>query len=92
MIIKADKIEDKLPLLAYEQGLLISKRGDITALYEVELKEVFSLGATDYDELHQCWVRALRSLPDNTIVHKQDVFIEKKFSITFEIRHRTRYK
>lgn len=80
MIIKADKIEDKLPLLAYEQGLLISKRGDITALYEVELKEVFSLGATDYDELHQCWVRALRSLPDNTIVHKQDVFIEKKFS------------
>lgn len=80
MIIKADKIEDKLPLLAYEEGLLISKRGDVTALFEVELNEVFSLGSNDFDELHQCWVRALKSLPDNTIVHKQDVFIERKFS------------
>lgn len=79
MLIKADKIEDKLPLLAYEEGLLISKRGDITALFEVELNEVFSLGSNDFDELHQCWVRALKSLPDNTIVHKQDVFIERKF-------------
>lgn len=72
-------IERMLPLLAYENDILVSKTGDMTALFEVELPEIFSSGMSDFDNLHQMWVRAMQSLPDDTIVHKQDVFVEKRF-------------
>lgn len=77
--IAANSLEKRLPLLCYEDNMLISKTGDITACFEIELPEIYSCGASDFNNLHQTWVRAMRSLPDNVIVHKQDVFVEKKF-------------
>lgn len=75
-------LERLMPLLAYENDILLSKTGDMTALLEVELPEIFSCGESDYDNLHQMWVRALSSLPVDSIVHKQDIFVEKKFRLT----------
>lgn len=74
-----DTIDRFLPLLSYEDDILVSKMGDLTALFEVELPEIFSLGASDFDNMHHMWVRAMSSLPDDTVVHKQDVFVTKRF-------------
>lgn len=75
-VINTDEI---LPLYLYEDGFLISKNTDITALYEVELPEVWTLSQDDYENQQNCWIRALKVLPDYTILHKQDFFIQKRY-------------
>lgn len=79
MKISARDIESRLPLLAFEQNLLVGKAGEVTASFAVMLPEVFSLGKGDFDSLHQMWVRAMRALMDGCVVHKQDVFVERRF-------------
>lgn len=79
MKIIGKQIEDKLPLFAYENNILISKKGDMTALYEITLPEIFSSGKEDFDNMHSAWQRAIRSLPDYYIVHKQDIFFDNIF-------------
>ena len=51
------------PLLGVEHDCLISKGGDLTVGFRVDLPEIFKLAASDYDALHELWVRALRMLP-----------------------------
>ena len=75
---KTVNVEDILPLYIYEDDFLISRNTDITALYEVFLPEIWTMTQNEYEEQMNCWVRAMKSLPDFRIVHKQDVFIEKK--------------
>lgn len=76
MKIDSKDIESKLPLLCWENGCIISKAADVTVPLKVELPQVFSLGMEDFEAMHQTWVRAIKSLPDYTIVHKQDWFWE----------------
>lgn len=76
MQIKSNNIENLLPLLAYEDEFLISKSGDCTMLFELRLPEVFSLGRENLDNLHSAWLRAMKCLPDYSIVHKQDFFTD----------------
>ena len=40
---KSSTLESKFPLLAVEQGCIISKDGDITVAYEVTLPEIFTV-------------------------------------------------
>lgn len=76
---KAAELEEKLPFLAVENGCIISKYADITIPFKVELPEIFTLSKQDYEYLHQSWVKAIRLLPQFTIVHKQDWFLEEKY-------------
>lgn len=76
---KTGNISDLNPLYYYEDGFLVSKNTDITALFEVELPEVWTMTQGDYESQMNCWVRAMKALPDYTILHKQDVFIEKVY-------------
>ena len=66
------------PLLGVEHDCLISKGGDLTVGFRVDLPEIFKLAASDYDALHELWVRALRMLPPWTVVHKQDWFVQHR--------------
>lgn len=40
---------------------------------------LFTLTAAEYETLHGAWLKALRVLPDYTIVHKQDYFTEEHY-------------
>lgn len=80
----AKKLEDLLPIYKIEQDMLISKHGDITAVFKVELPELFTLSAEEYEGLHHTWVRAIKILPTGTILHKQDWFVEAKFKSRFD--------
>lgn len=76
--VKSNQIEHCFPLLAYEDALLISKTGDVTRLFELELPEVYTSSSDEMDAMNECWCRAIRALPIYSIVHKQDVFTESK--------------
>ena len=49
---KASTLESKFPLLAVEQGCIISKDGDITVAYEVTLPEIFTVTSQEYESVH----------------------------------------
>ena len=44
-IMKVTTLESRFPLLAVEHGCIISKDADITAAFEVELPEVYTVTA-----------------------------------------------
>lgn len=74
--VKSNQIENCFPLLSYEDGLLVSKSGDITRLFELTLPQVYTSSDVEIDAMNECWCRAVRTLPNYSIVHKQDVFSE----------------
>ena len=67
---KAATLESRFPLMAVEHGCIISKDADITVAYRVELPEVFTLTRAEYEALHSTWAKAVRVLPNYSIVHK----------------------
>ena len=77
--LKTSTLESKFPLLRVENNCIISKFADITAAYRVLLPELFTLTGEEYEALHGAWLKALRVLPDYTVVHKQDFFIEERY-------------
>ena len=74
---KSSTLESKFPLLAVEQGCIISKDGDITVAYEVTLPEIFTVTSQEYESAHAAWCKAIKVLPDYSIVHKQDWFVKE---------------
>ena len=76
---KTATLESKFPLLAVENGCIISKDADITVAYRVELPELFTLTRAEYESMHSTWAKAVKVLPNYSIVHKQDFFIEEGY-------------
>jgi len=77
-------LADHLPIWKVENDLIISKYGDVTIAYEVTLPEIFSLSNDEYEAVHELWVKAIKVLPENTIVHKQDWFTKDRFDGNIE--------
>ncbi len=79
-ILKCATLESKFPLMAVERGAIISKYGDITVAFRVELPELFTVTSAEYETMHSTWVKALKVLPNYSIVHKQDWFITESYA------------
>ena len=78
-VMKAATIEGKLPLLAVENGCIISKDADVTVVFRVELPELFTVTHAEYEAIHAAWCKAVRVLPDYSVVLKQDWFIRETY-------------
>lgn len=83
-ILKATTLESKFPLLAVENDMIVSKDADLTAAFRVELPELYTVTATEYEAIHSAWVKAIKVLPDYTILHKQDWFIKEQYTPQIE--------
>ncbi len=79
-VMKAATLERKFPLLAVEHDCILSKDADLTLAYRVELPELFTVTSAEYDAIHSAWAKAIKVLPNYSIVHKQDVFIEESYT------------
>lgn len=78
-IIKAATIESKFPLLAVEHDCIISKDADITVAFRVELPELFTVTNAEYEAIHSSWAKAVKVLPEYSVVHKQDWFVRETY-------------
>lgn len=76
-------IFDLLPLYGAEHDALLSKMGDITVAFKIELPELFTLSNEEYEALHHAWIKAIKVLPPHSILHKQDWFTETSFKPQF---------
>lgn len=77
------QIKDILPIFGVEHDCILSKQGDVTIAYEVQLPELFALSDQEYEVLHQSLIRAIKILPSGTVFHKQDWFTESKHAADF---------
>jgi conjugation system TraG family ATPase len=68
-------LEKMLPILDVQQGVIVSKQGDATLAFRLELPEIFTLSDPEYEAFHQAWLKAIRVLPKHTVLYKQDWFI-----------------
>ena len=78
------QLNDILPIMGIEHDCILSKQGDVTVVYSVELPEIFTLSNDEYEAFHQTWIKAIKILPKYTVFHKQDWFIDSKYQPDFE--------
>ncbi|PAM94633.1 conjugal transfer protein TraG [Flavobacterium sp. IR1] len=76
---KTTTLESRFPLLAVENNCILSKDADITACFEVRLPELFTVASAEYEAIHSAWHKAIKTLPDFTVVHKQDWYIRENY-------------
>lgn len=80
---KLTTLMDVFPVYKVEYDCILSKHGDITLAFEVQLPEIFTLSDQEYEAYHQTLVKAIKMLPVNSIFHKQDWFLSKRFDGVF---------
>ena len=78
-IMKATTLESRFPLLSVEHGCIVSKDADITAAFEVELPEVYTVTAEEYEGIHATWCKAIKVLPDHSVLPKQDWYVKERY-------------
>lgn len=78
--LKAATLESKFPILAVEHDCILSKDADITLAYKIELPELFTVTSTEYEAIHAAWAKAIKVLPNFSVIHKQDWFIEEDYT------------
>ncbi|WP_322545134.1 TraG family conjugative transposon ATPase [Elizabethkingia miricola] len=76
---KATTLERKFPLFSIENNCIISKEADITICFKVVLPEIFTVASAEYQAIHSAWNKAVKTLPDYCIVHKQDWYIKENY-------------
>ncbi len=74
---------DILPIYGVEHSSILSKMGDITIGFKVELPELFTMSNDEYEAFHHAWIKAIKVLPVNALLHKQDWFTETKYGADF---------
>ena len=78
-VLKTATIESKFPLLSVEHGCIISKDADITVAFRVDLPELFTVTSAEYEAIHSAWSKAIKVLPDYSVIQKQDWFTKENY-------------
>ncbi len=78
-IAKRSALADKFPIWTVENNCIISKDADITIAFKVTLPEIFTVTGKEYEVIHAAWHKAIKVLPDYTIVHKQDWYLKEGY-------------
>jgi conjugation system TraG family ATPase len=77
-------LKQVFPVYRVEYDCILSKFGDVTLAFQAELPEIFTMSDQEYEAFHQTLIKAIKVLLPNSIFHKQDWFIAKKFEAQFE--------
>ena len=73
-------IRDCFPVMNGGDGVILSKRGDICVGWEMSLPPAFRCNEEKYDSIISTLNAAIALLPDYSIVHKQDIYMKKKYA------------
>ncbi|MEQ8580059.1 MAG: hypothetical protein RIB01_15225 [Balneola sp.] len=67
------------PFLGNQDNVVISRTGDIIYCYKIILPEKHSLSEDQYDALLDIFVKAFRNFEKNTVIHKTDFYMKRKY-------------
>ncbi|MCK0162078.1 TraG family conjugative transposon ATPase [Allomuricauda sp. F6463D] len=68
------------PILDIQNQVVFANNGNVLLCYQVALPEVYSLSESDFETLHGIWFQAFKSLPNGTVIHKQDCYQKKGYT------------
>ncbi|WP_417885039.1 TraG family conjugative transposon ATPase [Zunongwangia sp.] len=68
------------PIADIRDNILFANNGNVVLCYKGKLPEIYSLSEKDFEDMHGAWFQALKSLPVGTVVHKQDVYLKKRYT------------
>lgn len=71
------------PIMDVEHDCILSRGGDISLVFQLDLPEIFSLSDQQYEAFHHTWIKAIRLLPPGTVFHKQDWFTKDHYRADF---------
>lgn len=71
---KNETLNSIFPIYAVENELIVSKKGDISVGYKLQLPQIYSLDRVAIDRINELFDKIIRSLPEDTIIQKQDYF------------------
>lgn len=68
-----------LDIINEENGVILTKGGNICISYQLEEPECYSLSREDIDQRNSLMKEAFKFLPDGCFVHKQDLYLRKNY-------------
>lgn len=75
---KSETIDKIFPIYTVDNDILISKKGDVSLVYKLALPQIYSLDQNAIAKVNELFDKVIRSLPENTILQKQDYFFVNK--------------
>lgn len=75
-------LKDISPIMDVEHDCILSKQGDITIAFRGTLPEIFTQSVDDFEALHQAWVKAIKILPKDSVLHQQDWFVNGRYKVS----------
>ena len=73
-------IRECFPVMNGGDGIILSKRGDISVGWDMILPPSFRCSEEKYDSIIHTLNSAIALLPDYCIVHKQDIYMKNRYS------------
>ncbi len=83
---KIKNLQQVLPILGFDEDILVSKSLDMTIGFRLQLPELFSCSGELLYQLHDTFKRLVNILPAKTLIHKQDYFLKEAFSPNSNIK------
>ena len=77
---KTINLHEVHPILDMQGHIVFVNNGNLALCYSVLNPEIYSLSEKDFEDIHGFWFQAYKSLPEHTIVHKQDIFKKNNYS------------
>ena len=76
---KSVSFDKYLPILTIQDGVVVSKRGELTVGWEVSLPPLCALTEDGYEDLLEALSSAVRALGPGYIVHRQDIYLKDSY-------------
>ena len=76
---KSVRFDRYIPILTIQDGVVVSKRGELTVGWEVALPPLCSVTADGYEDMLESLSSAVRSLGQGFIVHRQDIYLKDSY-------------
>ena len=77
-------LQDHMPISAVEHDCIVSKNGDITALFRTVYPECLTRSNEEYEALNGGRIKAIYSLPNNSLFVQQDYYKNQPFDSNTE--------
>jgi hypothetical protein len=61
-------------------NIIFANNGNVVIGYQANLPEIYSLSENDFEDIHNSWFQAIKSLPTGCVVHKQDIYVKRAYS------------
>jgi conjugation system TraG family ATPase len=81
----SQELKAVFPIYRVDRDIILSQQGDVSLGFCLRMPEIFTMDARKYGQLHEVFCRIIRLLPKDHILHKQDVYLSKKFKADFLI-------